>query len=194
MVQLLIFHLYVGFIIVDSLAKIEILILDDSNGDIKEPDVLKEASGELLSHRLPNGMIAPLHDVYYFSKRLVTGKAQDRKQKKVNFSPADVVSRILYQSDIIEYIVDYVLCFKRHTNGCRCWSKWCNELCITVSFVYVVLFNEISLTISIDQNRDKEFSFIELLNAIRSKMEGKYTQRPQLSSSHELDMDFDFVC
>lgn len=56
------------------------------------------------------------------------------------------------------------------------------------------MFTKLSLTVSIDQNRDKDFSFIELLNAIRSKMEGKYTQRPQLSSSHEIDMDLDFVC
>ncbi|EIM19615.1 hypothetical protein WALSEDRAFT_52641 [Wallemia mellicola CBS 633.66] len=125
----------------------------DSNGDIKEPDVLKEASGELFSHRLPNGMIAPLHDAYYFSKRLVTGKAQDRKQKKINFSPADVI--MFSASKDTQTAADAV---------------------------------------SIDQNRDKDFSFIELLNAIRSKMEGKYTQRPQLSSSHEIDMDLDFVC
>lgn len=116
-------------------AKIKVFISDDSNGDIKEPDVLKEASGELFSHRLPNGMIAPLHDAYYFSKRLVTGKAQDKKQKKLNFSPADVVSGIVYQYDIIKYILDYVCCFKGHSNRCRCWSKWCNELCITDSFV-----------------------------------------------------------
>lgn len=37
-------------------------------------------------------------------------------------------------------------------------------------------------------------SFIDLLNAVRDKMKGKYTQRPQLSSSHEIDMDLDFVC
>lgn len=37
-------------------------------------------------------------------------------------------------------------------------------------------------------------SFIDLLNAVRDKMKGQYTQRPQLSSSHEIDMDLDFVC
>ena len=64
----------------------------DSNGDIKEPDILQNASGELFSHRLPNGMMAPLHDVYYFSKKLVTGKHQERKRRKEFFSEADVVS------------------------------------------------------------------------------------------------------
>lgn len=65
---------------------------DDSNGDVKQPNILKEASKELFSHRLPNGMISPLHDAYYFSKKLFTGKTEDKKQKKKAFSPADVVS------------------------------------------------------------------------------------------------------
>ncbi|TIB76974.1 hypothetical protein E3Q22_03261 [Wallemia mellicola] len=138
------------------------LISDDSNGDIKEPDVLKEASGELFSHRLPNGMIAPLHDAYYFSKRLVTGKAQDRKQKKINFSPADVI--------MFSASKDTQTAADAGQSGAMSYA------------LLTVLY----------QNRDKDFSFIELLNAIRSKMEGKYTQRPQLSSSHEIDMDLDF--
>ncbi|TIC12422.1 hypothetical protein E3Q13_04184 [Wallemia mellicola] len=143
-------------------AKIKVLISDDSNGDIKEPDVLKEASGELFSHRLPNGMIAPLHDAYYFSKRLVTGKAQDRKQKKINFSPADVI--------MFSASKDTQTAADAGQSGAMSYA------------LLTVLY----------QNRDKDFSFIELLNAIRSKMEGKYTQRPQLSSSHEIDMDLDF--
>ncbi|TIB03331.1 hypothetical protein E3P96_01916 [Wallemia ichthyophaga] len=64
---------------------------DDSNGDVKQPNILKEASKELFSHRLPNGMISPLHDAYYFSKKLFTGKTEDKKQKKKAFSPADVI-------------------------------------------------------------------------------------------------------
>ena len=36
----------------------------------------------------------------------------------------------------------------------------------------------------IEENKEKEFSFIELLNEIRAEMKGKYKQRPQMSSSH----------
>ena len=45
-----------------------------------------------------------------------------------------------------------------------------------------------------DKNRDQDLSFIDLLNAIRDQMRGSYSQRPQLSSSHELDMSLAFVC
>ncbi|TIC25823.1 putative vacuolar protein-sorting-associated protein [Wallemia mellicola] len=160
-------YVHTGHILDDTLhdelvRPLPVLISDDSNGDIKEPDVLKEASGELFSHRLPNGMIAPLHDAYYFSKRLVTGKAQDRKQKKINFSPADVI--------MFSASKDTQTAADAGQSGAMSYA------------LLTVLY----------QNRDKDFSFIELLNAIRSKMEGKYTQRPQLSSSHEIDMDLDF--
>ncbi|TIA90302.1 hypothetical protein E3P99_01629 [Wallemia hederae] len=135
---------------------------DDSNGDVKEPDVLKDASKHLFSHRLPNGMIAPLHDAYYFSKTLVTGRAQDKKQKKKAFSPADVI--------MFAAAKDTQTAADAGQSGAMSYAF--------LSTLY--------------KNRDEDMSFVDLLNAVRDKMKGKYTQRPQLSSSHEIDMDLDF--
>ncbi|KAH0545383.1 hypothetical protein FGG08_000524 [Glutinoglossum americanum] len=42
-------------------------------------------------------------------------------------------------------------------------------------------------------NKQSQQSYLQLLNSIRSEMEGKYTQKPQLSSSHPLDIKLLFV-
>ncbi|EOR03511.1 Metacaspase-1 [Wallemia ichthyophaga EXF-994] len=136
----------------------------DSNGEVKEPDVLKMAAGELFSHKLPNGMILPLHDIYYFSKKLLTGRSEDKKRKKTKFSPADVI--MFAASKDSETAAD------AGQSGAMSYAF--------LSILY--------------KNRDDDLSFIDLLNTIRDHMRGTYSQRPQLSSSHELDMDLAFVC
>ncbi|KAI8066427.1 peptidase C14, caspase domain-containing protein [Gongronella butleri] len=44
---------------------------------------------------------------------------------------------------------------------------------------------------SLEENPDR--SYKDLLNSIREKLEGKYDQLPQLSTSHEIDLNDDFI-
>lgn len=37
-------------------------------------------------------------------------------------------------------------------------------------------------------------SYQELLNSVRDILRDKYLQRPQLSSSHPIDVDLEFTC
>jgi hypothetical protein len=41
--------------------------------------------------------------------------------------------------------------------------------------------------------RYPNLSYVQLLNLIRAELDGKYTQKPQLSCSHPLDTDLLFV-
>jgi hypothetical protein len=41
--------------------------------------------------------------------------------------------------------------------------------------------------------KDPQQSYVQLLNAIREELSGRYTQKPQLSCSHPLDVNLLYV-
>lgn len=140
-----------------------------TKGVIKEPNMLKAVGSSglnaVMSYAQGNigGVVSSLSEA--FTK--VTNGSQSNRQQEIakNFSPADVV--MLSGSKDEQTSADAT------ENGVSTGA-------MSYAFISVMAQQPVQ-------------SYISLLNNMRAAMSGKYSQKPQLSASHPIDVNLQFI-
>ncbi|WRT66801.1 uncharacterized protein IL334_003764 [Kwoniella shivajii] len=137
-------------------------------GKIKEPDLLIEAKEGLLGAgmdvlRGDTGGI--MSNLFGAAKSVFDAKKADQKTKKTNTSPAD--------------IIQWAGCKDNQTSAD---TQEEGKATGAMSYAFIA-----ALTKYPNQ------SYQQLLTSIREEMQGKYTQKPQLSACHPIDTELQFV-
>ncbi|KAL5596919.1 hypothetical protein BROUX41_006405 [Berkeleyomyces rouxiae] len=139
-----------------------------TKGVIKEPNLAKEAGEGLLSAFKAysrNDMSGVATEVFGFFKKATKGDDAYKKTIKTKTSPADVVMWSGSKDD--QTSADATINSK--ATGAMSWA-----------FISAM-------------NSNSNQTYLQLLNNVRDLLEQKYSQRPQLSSSHPLDVNLKFV-
>ncbi|ODN73584.1 hypothetical protein L202_08084 [Cryptococcus amylolentus CBS 6039] len=140
----------------------------DTEGNIKEPDLLQEASEGLLGAGMDilrgdtNGIMKSLFGA---AKSAFSANQANEKTKKTKTSPADVVM----------------------WSGCKddqtsADTQEAGKATGAMSYAFIASLN-----------KNPNQSYQELLISVREEMKGRYTQKPQLSACHPIDTDLQFV-
>ncbi|CCH41125.1 Metacaspase-1A [Wickerhamomyces ciferrii] len=139
-----------------------------TKGVIKEPNMLKAvgSSGLKAAMSYAQGNIGGMVSSLGDAFSKVTNGDHNRQQEIArNFSPADVV--------MISGSKDEQTSADATTNGLSTGA-------MSFAFINVMASQPVQ-------------SYISLLNNMRSAMSGKYSQKPQLSSSHPIDVNLQFI-
>ncbi|WVQ71366.1 hypothetical protein IAR50_000895 [Cryptococcus sp. DSM 104548] len=140
----------------------------DTEGNIKEPDLLEEASEGLLGAGMdilrgePGGIMKSLFGA---AKSAFAANKADEQTKKTKTSPADVVM----------------------WSGCKddqtsADTEEAGKATGAMSYAFIASLN-----------KNPNQSYQELLISVREEMKNRYTQKPQLSACHPIDTDLQFV-
>ncbi|KAL2824997.1 caspase domain-containing protein [Aspergillus cavernicola] len=139
-----------------------------TQGILKEPNLAKEAASDLFSaiNSYASGDLSSVARtaVGFFKKAAIGGSARQRTIR-TKTSPADVVMFSGSKDD--QTSADTFQ--DGEARGALSWA-----------FIKVL-------------QKHPNLSYIQLLNLIRAELEGKYTQKPQLSCSHPLDTNILYV-
>lgn len=139
-----------------------------TKGVLKEPNLAKEAGQGLLSAVMSyaRGDIGGVASSFMsFAKSAMTGDKAHEKTIRTKTSPADVILWSGSKDD--QTSADATIASQ--ATGAMSWA-----------FIS-----------ALKQNRDQ--TYLELLNSVRDVLETKYTQKPQLSCSHPLDVELKFI-
>ncbi|KKA27494.1 hypothetical protein TD95_001799 [Thielaviopsis punctulata] len=142
--------------------------LYSTKGVIKEPNLAKEAGEGLLSAfqaYARNDMTAVASEVWGFVKKATKGDDAYNKTVRTKTSPADVILWSGSKDD--QTSADATI--NSQATGAMSWA-----------FISAMTANS-------------NQSYLQLLNSIRELLESKYSQRPQMSSSHPIDVNLKFV-
>jgi len=142
----------------------------DTSGKIKEPNFFKDAGmgafGAVTSY-MKGDLGGVFSNITSVGKKLMnqnSGAAEKTKQK--NTSPADVLM--------------WSGCKDTQTSAD---ATEAGEATGAMSYAFIAALTKYP-----------QQSYIQLLNTIRDELQGKYSQKPQLSSSHPQDMNLLFIC
>ncbi|KAI9371296.1 caspase domain-containing protein [Aspergillus egyptiacus] len=139
-----------------------------TQGILKEPNLAKEAASDLFSavSAYASGDLSGVAQtaIGFFKKAAIGDSARERTIR-TKTSPADVV--MFSGSKDTQTSADTFQ--DGEARGALSWA-----------FIKVL-------------QRYPNLSYVQLLNLIRAELDGKYTQKPQLSCSHPLDTDLLFV-
>ncbi|CAG8332909.1 unnamed protein product [Penicillium nalgiovense] len=139
-----------------------------TQGILKEPNLAKEAAQDLFSAFTSYGqgdLSSVASTAIGFFKKAVNGDSARERTLRTKTSPADVV--MFSGSKSTQTSADTFQ--DGQARGALSWA-----------FIK-------------SQQESPHQSYLELLNSIRDELEGKYSQKPQLSSSHPLDVNLRFV-
>ncbi|KAJ3501855.1 hypothetical protein NM208_g16850 [Fusarium decemcellulare] len=139
-----------------------------TKGILKEPNLAKEAASGLFDafKAYSSGDIAgAAGSVFSLAKSAFSGDEAYEKTKDTRTSPADVIMWSGSKDD--QTSADATI--NAQATGAMSWA-----------FISAIKANP-------------KQSYVELLNSVRDILETKYTQKPQLSSSHPIDTDLLFV-
>ncbi|CAK7240708.1 MAG: Ca(2+)-dependent cysteine protease [Sporothrix thermara] len=139
-----------------------------TKGVLKEPNLAEEAGKGLLGAVMAyaQGNLAGVAtSIFDFARTAVKGDGAYKKTVQTKTSPADVVMWSGSKDD--QTSADATIASQ--ATGAMSWA----------------------FITAITQNPQQ--SYLELLNSIRDVLESKYTQKPQLSCSHPLDVNLLFV-
>ncbi|KAL4900814.1 caspase domain-containing protein [Aspergillus multicolor] len=139
-----------------------------TQGILKEPNLAKEAASDLFSAITSYGrgdLSGVAQTAIGFFKKAAIGDSARRRTVRTKTSPADVV--MFSGSKDTQTSADTFQ--DGEARGALSWA-----------FIKVL-------------QRYPHLSYVQLLNLIRAELEGKYTQKPQLSCSHPLDTNLLFV-
>ncbi|CAN6633076.1 metacaspase-1 [Trichomonascus vanleenenianus] len=139
-----------------------------TEGKIKEPNLLKEGASGLLSAfgAYERGDLGTaVSSVTGFLRKATSGRSAEEKTRRTKTSPADVIM----------------------LSGCKDSQTSADSVnagtatgAMSYSFISVLAQNP-------------QQSYISLLNSMRQVMASRYSQRPQLSSSHPIDVNLRFI-
>ena len=133
-----------------------------TQGVLKEPNLAKEAGQGLLgiaSSYLKGDYGGIASTALRFAKKATTGEEKYKRNLRTKTSPADVI--MWSGSKDTQTSSDAQIAGQ--ATGAMSWA-----------FVTAL-------------KKNPQQSYVQLLNSIRDELESKYTQKPQLSSSHPLD-------
>ncbi|KAL2854989.1 caspase domain-containing protein [Aspergillus pseudoustus] len=139
-----------------------------TQGILKEPNLAKEAASDLFSAITSYGqgdLSGMAQTAIGFFKKAAIGSSARERTMRTKTSPADVVMFSGSKDD--QTSADTFQ--DGEARGALSWA-----------FIKVL-------------QRNPQLSYVQLLNLIRAELEGKYTQKPQLSCSHPLDTNLLFV-
>ncbi|KAA8646515.1 caspase family protein [Aspergillus tanneri] len=139
-----------------------------TQGVLKEPNLAKEAAQDLFSAFLSYGkgdLGGMAQTAIGFLKKATMGDSARQRTVRTKTSPADVV--MFSGSKDTQTSADTFQ--DGEARGALSWA-----------FIK-------------SQKQQPRQSYLQLLNSIRSELEGKYSQKPQLSCSHPLDVNLLFV-
>ncbi|KAL2270738.1 hypothetical protein VTJ83DRAFT_109 [Remersonia thermophila] len=140
----------------------------NTKGVIKEPNLAKEAGQGLLEavgHYARGDIGAVASTVFGFAKTALRGNEAYEKTKRTKTSPADVIM----------------------------WSGSKDDQTSADATIASEATGAMSWAFISSLKKKPEQSYIELLNNVRDLLEEKYTQKPQLSSSHPIDVNLLFI-
>lgn len=142
--------------------------LYSTSGKQKEPNLVKEAGlglfGALQAYSKGDiGGVA--HSALGIAKRLTTGRNAEEKAMRTKTSPADVVQ----------------------------WSGSKDSQTSADSTEGGQATGAMSYAFISALTKNPQQSYAQLLNSIRDELQGKYSQKPQLSCSHPLDTNLLYV-
>ncbi|KAL2867298.1 caspase family protein [Aspergillus lucknowensis] len=139
-----------------------------TQGMLKEPNLAKEAASDLFSAITSYGrgdLSGMAQTAIGFFKKAAIGDSARQRTMRTKTSPADVV--MFSGSKDSQTSADTFQ--DGEARGALSWA-----------FIKVL-------------EQHPHLSYVQLLNLIRAELEGKYTQKPQLSCSHPLDTNLLFV-
>ncbi|KAG0189990.1 Ca(2+)-dependent cysteine protease [Apophysomyces sp. BC1034] len=134
-----------------------------TQGNIKEQSLFKDTGSGLLSAgmKYASGNVGgALSSVMSIGNKLLKGKSVDERVKQFKSSPADVVM----------------------FSGCK------DEQTSADSFEAGRSTGAMSFAFTTALRQNRSQSYLQLLNSVRQILREKYSQRPQLSSSHPIDL------
>ncbi|ODV97834.1 hypothetical protein PACTADRAFT_185870 [Pachysolen tannophilus NRRL Y-2460] len=140
-----------------------------TKGIVKEPNLWKDAGSGAMSAAMNyangniTGVFSSVSDVFNKFTNSNSNATEVTRQRK--FSPADVIS----------------------ISGCK------DSQTSADSAVNGMATGAMSWSFITTLSQQPQQSYLTLLNNMRNLMVGKYTQKPQLSSSHPIDMNLQFV-
>ncbi|KAL2818874.1 caspase domain-containing protein [Aspergillus granulosus] len=138
-----------------------------TQGVLKEPNLAKEAASDLFSAITSYGkgdLSGMAQTAIGFFKKAAIGDSARQRTMRTKTSPADVVMFSGSKDD--QTSADTFQ--DGEARGALSWA-----------FIKVL-------------QRNPQLSYVQLLNLIRAELEGKYTQKPQLSCSHPLGKSFPY--
>ncbi|EGV65375.1 Ca(2+)-dependent cysteine protease [Yamadazyma tenuis] len=140
-----------------------------TKGVVKEPSILKDVGGDALSAVLSyergnvGGMLSSLGKM---AKTVMNqGSFDEDKVRQMKASPADVISLSGSKDDQTSADASF--------NGSASGA---------MSYAFISILSQFP-----------EQSYLSLLNRMRDFLKAKYSQKPQLSSSHPIDMNLKFI-
>ncbi|PTU21533.1 hypothetical protein P175DRAFT_0189441 [Aspergillus ochraceoroseus IBT 24754] len=139
-----------------------------TQGTLKEPNLAKEAAQDLFSAMLSYGrgdLSGMAQTAIGLFKKAAIGDSARQRTVRTKTSPADVI--MFSGSKDTQTSADTF-----QDGEARGALSWAFIKCL---------------------QRSPNLSYVQLLNVIRSELDGKYTQKPQLSCSHPLDTNLLFV-
>lgn len=139
-----------------------------TKGVLKEPSAIKDVGMDVLTSLgsyARNDAIGALMGLGKAAKRAMSGNSATQKTRQTKFSPADVIS--------------FSGCKDNQTSA-DANQGGTSAGAMSYSFLTVM-------------GQDPNQTYISLLNNVRSVMMGKFSQKPQLSCSHPLDMNLRFT-
>ncbi|KAH9243467.1 hypothetical protein K456DRAFT_1717023 [Colletotrichum gloeosporioides 23] len=139
-----------------------------TKGVLKEPNLAKEAGQGLLSafQAYTAGDLGGVaSSIFSFGKRAIAGDDAYERTKETRTSPADVI--MWSGSKDSQTSAD---------------ANIANQATGAMSYAFISALKA-----------NPQQSYVQLLNSIRDVLEEKYTQLPQLSSSHPIDTDILYV-
>jgi len=141
-----------------------------TEGKIKEPNLLAEAGQGLMSAGMSylkgdtGGMLSGLMGLGKQVMNQNSGAAEKTKQTKT--SPADVIS--------------WSGCKDSQTSAD---TQEAGKATGAMSYAFIAALTKYP-----------QQSYLQLLNSIRDELKAKYSQKPQLSASHPMDVNLLFIC
>ncbi|RIA93234.1 caspase domain-containing protein [Glomus cerebriforme] len=139
-----------------------------THGKVKEPNLLSESSNALMNAGMSylRGDFGGIKtSLVSFGKKATSGKNISAQNKQTKSSPADVIM----------------------LSGCKDGqtSADTNEAGVNTGAMSYALIKTL--------RANKDISYQQMLNSVRDILSAKYSQKPQLSASHEMDMNLMFI-
>ncbi|GBC07580.1 hypothetical protein RclHR1_07540018 [Rhizophagus clarus] len=139
-----------------------------THGKVKEPNLLSEGSNAIMNAGMSylRGDFGGIKtSLISLGKKATSGKSISAKNKIQKSSPADVIM----------------------LSGCKDGqtSADTNEAGVNTGAMSYALIKTL--------RANKNISYQQMLNSVRDVLSAKYSQKPQLSASHEMDMNLMFI-
>ncbi|KAI7870808.1 caspase domain-containing protein [Spinellus fusiger] len=139
-----------------------------TQGVVKEQNLFKSAGSGLLSAGMAyasGNVSGALSSFMSLGNKIIKGKSVDERVKQMKSSPADVVM----------------------FSGCK------DEQTSADAFEAGRSTGAMSYAFTTALRQNRQQSYLQLLNSVRDILRAKYEQRPQLSSSHPIDVNLLFI-